>query len=125
MFKVKKTIINAPMRTFNLLSSQSICKELGGRIKRARLERNLTQQQLAQMTQASLSSVRRLEAQGQGGFEFVVRVAQALLMVDQLNGLFMQSLQSIAQVEREQSLLQRQRARVPRSGSAPKDKGLV
>ncbi len=113
------------MRTFNLLSSQSICKELGERIKRARLKKNLTQQQLAQMTQASLSSVRRLEAQGQGGFEFVVRVAQALQMVDQLNGLFMQSLQSIAQVEREQSLLQRQRARVPRSGSAPKDKGMA
>ena len=66
------------------------------------------------MSQSSLSSVRRLEAQGQGGFEFVVRVAQALQVVDQLELLFSSSVQSIAEIEREQSLATRQRARLPR-----------
>jgi transcriptional regulator with XRE-family HTH domain len=113
-FKVQKKIINALMRTFNLLSSQSICSELGGRIKRLRLAQNLSQQQLADMTQSSLSSVRRLEAQGQGSLEFVVRVAQALQAVEQLEGLFTQPIQSIAQAEREQSFALRQRARVPK-----------
>ena len=114
-FKVLKTTINVLMRTFNLLSSKSICADLGTRLKRLRLAQNLSQQQLAQMTQSSLSSVRRLESQGQGGFEFVVRIAQALQAVDQLEGLFAPSIESIAQAEREQSLASRQRARLPRS----------
>ena len=71
--------------------------------------------QLAQMTQSSLSSVRRLEAQGQGSFEFVVRVAQALQAIDIFDTLFMQPVQSIAQAERALSLEQRQRARLPRA----------
>jgi ribosome-binding protein aMBF1 (putative translation factor) len=118
-FKVKKTIINALMRTFNLLSSNSICSELGGRIKRLRLAQNLSQQQLADMTQSSLSSVRRLEAQGQGSLEFIVRTAQALHAVEQLENLFVQPIQSIAQAEREQSFAQRQRARLPKGVVKP------
>lgn len=84
------------------------------RIKRLRLARNLGQQQLAEMTQSSLSSVRRLEADGQGSLEFVVRVAQALQVVDQLNDWFEQASLSIADAEREQAINQRQRARKPR-----------
>ena len=120
-FKVVKTTINVLMRTFSLSSSRSVCADLGARLKRLRLAQNLSQQQLAQMTQSSLSSVRRLESQGQGGFEFVVRVAQALQAVDQLEGLFAPSVESIAQAEREQALASRQRARVPRS--APRSAG--
>lgn len=102
------------MRTFNLFPSQRVCTEIGGRIKRLRLAQNLTQEQLAQMAQSSLSSVRRLEAQGQGGFEFVVRVAQALQAVDQLELLFSQPAQNIAQIEQEQFRTTRQRARLPK-----------
>jgi transcriptional regulator with XRE-family HTH domain len=108
------------MRTFNLLSSQNICTELGGRIKRLRLAQNLGQQQLAGMTHSSLSSVRRLEAQGQGSLEFIVRVVQALQAVEQLESLFLQPIQSIAQAEREQSLAHRQRARVPKTIMKPR-----
>jgi transcriptional regulator with XRE-family HTH domain len=114
-FKWLKSTINALMRTFNLSSSQSICTQLGGRIKRLRLAQNLAQQQLADMTQSSLSSIRRLEAQGQGSLEFVVRVVQALQAVEQLESLFEQPVQTIAQAEREQSLALRQRARVPKA----------
>jgi transcriptional regulator with XRE-family HTH domain len=103
------------MRTFNLLSSQRICAEIGARIKRLRLQHNLTQAQLAQMTETSLSSVRRLEAEGQGGFEFIVRVAQALQAVDQLVPLFAPTLQSIAELERDVQITSRKRARLPKS----------
>lgn len=103
------------MRTFNLFPSRRVCTEIGNRVKRLRLDQNLTQTQLAQMTQSSLSSVRRLEAQGQGGFEFVVRIAQALHVVDQLELLFAPTAQSISQIEREQSLGTRQRARLPKT----------
>jgi transcriptional regulator with XRE-family HTH domain len=102
------------MRTFNLLSSEAICEQLGVRIKRMRLARNLSQLQLSEMTQSSLSSVRRLESEGQGSLEYVVRVAQALQVIDQLNAWFEQPAMSIADAERAQAVHQRQRARNPR-----------
>ena len=108
------------MRTFNLLSAQGICEQLGSRIRLLRLARNLSQQQLAEMTQSSLSSVRRLEAVGQGSLEFVVRIAQALQVVDQLNDWFEQPSLSIADVERTQATQLRQRARTPRALSTAK-----
>lgn len=100
------------MRTFNLFPPKRICYEIGSRIKRLRLAQNLTQEQLANMAQGSLSSVRRMEAQGQGSFEFMVRIAQALQAVDQLELLFAPPAQSILQIEREQLLATRQRARL-------------
>lgn len=106
------------MRTFNLLSSEAICREFGERIRRLRLLKNLSQLELAQMTQASLSSVRRLESQGQGSFEFWIRAAQALGAVDQLQGLFAVPAQSIADIERMQGLVVRQRARTRRGVTA-------
>ena len=102
------------MRTFNLLPPKRICHEIGSRVKHLRLAQNLTQEQLAQMAQGSLSSVRRMEAQGQGSFEFMVRIAQALQAVDQMELLFAPSAQSISQIEHEQVLAKRQRARLPR-----------
>ena len=101
------------MKAFTLLSSERVCVALGVRIKRLRLARNITQQQLAKMTQASLSSVRRLEAQGQANFDFVVRVAQALQVGEQFDGLFTQPAASIAETERSLAQAQRQRARLP------------
>ena len=87
---------------------------MGGRIKRLRLAQNLTQEQLAHMAQASLSSVRRMETQGQGSFEFMVRIAQALQAVDQLEVLFAPPEQSILQIEHQHLLATRQRARLPK-----------
>jgi transcriptional regulator with XRE-family HTH domain len=99
------------MRTFNLKSSNAVCAELGRRIKRIRLMRNLSQQELANMTLASLSSIRRLESQGQGSLLLFVRVASALQAVDQLDSLFNERIQTIAQAELEEALALRKRAR--------------
>ena len=89
-----------------------MCAELGRRVKRNRLMRNLSQQELANMTLASLSSVRRLESQGQGSLLLFVRVASALQIVDQLDSLFDEPMQTIAQAEREEALALRKRARI-------------
>jgi len=103
------------MRTFNLLPSEAVCTELGVRIKRLRLMRNLSQQQLADMAHSSLSSIRRLESHGQAALVLVVRVAQALQVAAQLDPLFNDAVQTIAQAERAASLAVRQRARLPRA----------
>lgn len=108
------------MRTFILTPPQAICVEFGKRLKQLRLAQNLRQQELADMTLSSLSSVRRLETQGQGTLEFLVRVAQALHCVDQLETLFAMPTQSIAEVERAENLAKRQRARQPSPSSTKK-----
>jgi transcriptional regulator with XRE-family HTH domain len=108
------------MRAFKLYSIEEICADLGGRIRRLRLAQNLTQQQLADMTKSSLSSIRRLEGQGQGSLELMVSVAQALQSIEHLAHLFQQPVQTIAQAEREQLLATRQRARLPKSIAKPR-----
>lgn len=99
------------MRTFNLLSSEAVCAKLGARIKRLRLMRNLSQKEVADMVLASLSSIRRLESHGQGTLLLLVRVANAVQAVGQLDSLFTESIQTIAQAEREEALSLRKRAR--------------
>lgn len=102
------------MRTFNLLSSEAVCAELGARVKRLRLMRNLSQQEVADMVLASLSSVRRLESHGQGSLLLLVRVANAVQAVGQFDSLFNEPILSIAQAERNEALSLRKRARTPR-----------
>lgn len=99
------------MRTFILSSAQAICSELGGRVKALRLAKNLTQQQLADMVTVSLSSIRRFEMKGQASLEMVVKVAQALQVVQQLEPLLVQQKLSIADLEKQQNVHKRQRAR--------------
>lgn len=107
------------MRTiaFSLQSPASICLALGRRIRQLRLARNLSQSALAQMCGASLSSIRRLEAGGQGTLELVVRVALALDVTAGFDALFAPPVQSIAQAEAALGVATRQRARSPAHGA--------
>lgn len=84
---------------------------LGQRLRARRLALNLSQSQLAQMCEASLSSVRRLEALGQGSIELLVRAAQALQATDGLEALLAAPEPSLAELERRQAVPLRQRAR--------------
>ena len=52
----------------DLFTPETICRTLGERLRALRLARNLSQQDLAAMSGVSLSTVRRLESAGQGGF---------------------------------------------------------
>jgi transcriptional regulator with XRE-family HTH domain len=103
------------MRTFNLLSPSAICSKVGEQIKQCRLAKNISQQQLADMTQGSLSSIRRLEARGQGSLEFIVRVAQALQSSDNFENLFSLPSHSISDLERKEIASKRQRARTSKA----------
>lgn len=102
------------MRTFNLLTYQEICRELGQRCRRLRLQANLSQLELAERTGASLSSIRRMEASGQSTLELLVRVTQALHLTNQLESLFALPVLSIADAERNEATDMRQRAASPR-----------
>lgn len=104
----------APMGTFDFLTHQEICRELGQRCRRLRLQANLSQLELAERAGASLSSMRRLEASGQATLELLVRVAQALHLVNHLESLLVLPVLSIADAEREVATTKRQRAASPR-----------
>jgi transcriptional regulator with XRE-family HTH domain len=99
------------MRNFNLLSSHRVCTVLGGRIRALRLTKNITQQELAQMTASSLSSIKRAETTGQMTLDLFVRLAQALYMTDALESLFVFEPISIDATLQQAASAKRQRAR--------------
>lgn len=96
---------------FSLQSPESVSRQLGARLRALRLARNVSQADLARMTGASLSSIRRLEAAGQSTLVLLVRVAQALHAADALDDLFASTGHSIAQAEALAQAGRRQRAR--------------
>ena len=102
------------MRTLELLTKDEICIELGARCRQLRLQANLSQQEIAQRTGASLSSVRRLESIGQATLELLVRVIQALHHVAHLQNFLIQPVTSIAEAERAAGAERRKRAGSPR-----------
>jgi transcriptional regulator with XRE-family HTH domain len=103
------------MRNFNLISSEKICTELGARIRALRLAKNITKQELARMTQSSLSSIHRAESGGYMTLDLFVRVAQSLHAIDAFDGLLVQNFQSIADLENQEQQVRRQRARAKKT----------
>lgn len=102
------------MRNFNLISSENVCAELGARIRKLRLAKNITKQDLARMTQSSLSSIHRAEAGGHMTLDLFVRVAQSLHAIDAFDGLLVQNFQSLADLESQEQQVLRKRARSPK-----------
>ncbi|AUT48568.1 helix-turn-helix domain-containing protein [Achromobacter sp. AONIH1] len=96
--------------SFNLASTAEILRALGSRLRIQRLAQGLPQRELAQMAGLSLGALRKLEGSGQSSLETLIRVTQALGLVDELQDLFVLRRQSIAQMAQAESAGQRQRA---------------
>lgn len=96
--------------TFYLSTPAEILHALGARLRAQRLAQALTQRELAQMAGLSLGALRKLESDGQCSLETLVRVVQALGLLDELDDLFVLKRQSIAQMERAELAHRRQRA---------------
>ena len=103
------------MGTLDLQTPEEICRLLGSRCRALRLARNLSQAELASMTGSSLSSIRRLEAGGQGTLLLLARVTQTLQATHQFESfLVLPAAIRIADLEREAALAARRRAGGPR-----------
>lgn len=98
------------MGTIDLDTPEEICRLLGARCRTLRLTRNLSQADLAAMTASSLSSIRRLESQGQGTLLLLARVVQALQVAQQFEPFLVLPTTRIADVERQEALVARRRA---------------
>jgi len=96
--------------TFNLASASEILQTLGQRLRAQRLAQGVPQRELAQMAGLSSGALRKLEHSGQSSLETLIRTAQALGLLNELDDLFVFKRQSIAQMEKAQAADQRQRA---------------
>ncbi len=96
--------------TFNLSTPAEVLQELGARLREQRLAQSLAQSELAQMAGLSLGALRKLESDGQCSLETLVRVAQALGLLEALDDLFVLKRQSIAQMAQVDFVSRRQRA---------------
>ncbi len=95
---------------FNLSTSVEVLHALGVRLREQRLAQSLTQRELAQMAGLSLGALRKLETDGQCSLETLIRVVQALGLLNDLDDLFVLKRQSIVQMEQMDLVSRRQRA---------------
>lgn len=75
------------MKFTTQLSDDAILTELGARFARYRLDRNLTQAQLARTAGVSKRTVERLEAGGSSQLGNFIRVCRALDLLERLDAL--------------------------------------
>lgn len=66
------------------LNDDTICAEMGKRLKALRLRKNLTQEDVARLTRLSLNPIKSLE-QGQGKLSTIIAVMRALGVLDTLD----------------------------------------
>ncbi len=92
----------------------STCGEIldtfGSRLRTQRLAQDLPQRELAQMAGVSLGALRKLEVDGYSSLETLVKVVQALGLVEEMADLFSLQRNSIAQMEKVDATRGRQRA---------------
>jgi transcriptional regulator with XRE-family HTH domain len=106
------------MEIYSELTDDAVLAELGDRIRRTRLERNVAQGQLANQAGLSRSTVERLEAGEGGTLTSCVRVLRALGLLDALDRLVPEP--TLSPIERVKLRGQeRQRARPRISEDAP------
>jgi transcriptional regulator with XRE-family HTH domain len=86
------------MLPLELLTAPQLATAVAQRARRLRLDRNLTQQELADRAGMSLSSLRRFERTGEVAFLSLVRIAVALDAVDGLAALFPEQVRSLDDV---------------------------
>ena len=96
--------------TFSLSTSTEILGTLGARLRMQRLAQALTQRELAQMAGLSLGALRKLERDGQCSLETLIRIVQALGLVEELEPLFILKRHSISRMQQLDVVSRRQRA---------------
>ena len=105
------------MLNLSLATAEELCLALGQRLRARRMQRLLTQDELAARAGIAVGTVRKLESSGQSSMDSVMRVVLVLGLADELQSLFVPQVLSIAQMESAESaqLVQgAQRQRAPR-----------
>ncbi|HKH78614.1 MAG TPA: helix-turn-helix transcriptional regulator, partial [Solirubrobacteraceae bacterium] len=75
------------MKIENDLTDESVLSELGARLERVRLERNLTQRELAARAGVAYKAIQRIEAGESVKLTSLIRVLRGLELLDALDQL--------------------------------------
>lgn len=110
------------MRIDSEISDSVILKEIGNRLARTRLERNVSQRALASEAGVSKATVERLEAGEPVKSTSLVRVLRVLGLLDSLDRLVPEPLPSPVERLRRQGR-RRLRAGAPRRGAGEREAG--
>jgi len=104
------------IETFRMRNPDTLCHRIGRRLRRQRLAKGWTQQELAERAGLSLSTLKLFEHQGKGSLQRLAKVAVVLGIDGDLRALFsgQHSFDSLEAVER--SKRQRAPQRKPHDG---------
>lgn len=96
------------IKAFNQRNPVIIAREVGERLKRQRLGKGWTREELAERSGVAVSTLKLLETKGNGSFQRLIRVAVALGLDGELRGLFgsagdMESIESVKLAERQRA----------------------
>ena len=107
------------MKISNTQSDESVLRDIGARLARQRLERNLTQAEIAREAGLAPRTVTRIEAGGTATVASLVRILRALGVLESLNQFLPEPGPSpIEELARRGK--QRRRASNPRKPAQPK-----
>jgi transcriptional regulator with XRE-family HTH domain len=96
--------------TLKFRNPVDLTRAIGERLRVARLARGWTQEELAERSGIALSTLKLLEAKGQGSLQRLARVAVALNLDEELRDLFSRP----AAMESIEAVKRRERGRAPR-----------
>lgn len=96
-----------------------LAREVGQRLKRHRLAKGWTQELLAEKSGVAISTLKLLEAKGQGSFQRLIRVAIALGIDGELRQLFADT----GAMESIEAVKASKRQRAPRRPQGGADRG--
>ncbi len=99
--------------SFYAATDQAVLEELGRRLRQRRLDRNLSQQEVAEKAGLDRTTVGALERDGRASLLTVVQVLRALGTLDELDGFLPATGPSPLELARRQGQV-RQRASGPR-----------
>lgn len=106
------------MRLQALTTDQAILRELGQRLERQRVERNLSQAQMADEAGVGRATLQRLERGESVQMTSMVKVLRTLRLLDGLDAAIPERVVlPIAQLQRERGQRRRQRVRAQRSAT--------
>jgi len=78
------------MIELTLQNPRQVAKDLAQRVKQRRVEKHITQPQLAEKSGVALASLRRFEQTGLISLQSLLQIAYALECLDEFNNLFSQ-----------------------------------
>ncbi|XKM12922.1 helix-turn-helix transcriptional regulator [Orbaceae bacterium ac157xtp] len=96
---------------FNLATEVEIMQTLAKRLKQYRLQKNMTQKELALASDVGSSTIQRFENGQSISLDFFIKIVMALGAVQELAPLFKPKISNIAELEQKTKIQQRQRVR--------------